>query len=182
LTVPAIHVLIRSRADAGALASTWRDAVRSADAKLAGAPLVELADRVVTLLARPRLYALLLTSFAVSALAIAAVGVFGMLTYSVAQRARELAVRAALGATGARLRLLILRQAVIVVGAGVGIGLTASALLSPLLAALLYGVVPLDRWTYVVVPATIVGIALIACAGPAWRASRIDPIVELRRG
>ena len=117
------------------------------DARYAARRLVRTPMFTLATLARPRLYATVLGTFAALAMAIAGVGLFGVLSYSVAQRSRELAIRSALGAGRAAIFVLVLRQGLAVVLAGVAIGLIASSWLSRLLAAQLYGVTPSDGVT-----------------------------------
>jgi ABC-type antimicrobial peptide transport system permease subunit len=137
-------------------------------------------ERVMTTLARPRLYAIVLGGFAAFALAIAGVGLFGVLSYAVAQRSRELAVRSALGARRIDIVRLILRQGLGVTAAGLGIGLLASMWLARAIAAQLYGVTTADAVTYTAVPLLLVLVAAAACAGPAHRAATVDPLRVLR--
>ena len=141
-----------------------------------------LEDRLFsTSLARPRLYAALVGSFAFVALAVTGVGLFGVLSYTVAQRTRELALRAALGARRRDLVSLVLRQGLGVAVIGIGAGLAASSWLATFVATLLYGVDPADATTYVSVPLVLLAVATAACIVPALRAARLDPIRALRQ-
>jgi putative ABC transport system permease protein len=139
-----------------------------------------MEGRVINSLARPRLYAVLLTTFAVFALVIAGVGLFGVLSYSVAQRSREIGVRTALGATTGDIVNLVLRQAAVVTLGGVGIGLWASFAAVKAVSKLLYGVSAHDAVSFIVVPIVLAGVAAIACVVPARRAARVDPLRALR--
>jgi putative ABC transport system permease protein len=127
-----------------------------------------------------RFRAKMVGTFAALALVLAMVGVFGVLAYTVQQRQREIGVRMALGATGARVMWLVLRDAGGMIATGVVAGLVFAALSGRLLAAFLFGVDPLDPLTFVSVPAVILFTALIAAAAPAWRASRINPVEAFR--
>jgi putative ABC transport system permease protein len=178
--VPVVTLVIRTLGEPATLAATLRTVVREADASLVAEAVMPMEDRMLAALARPRLYAILLGGFAAFALAVAAVGLFGVLSYTVAQRSRELAVRAALGARQVDIAGIVLRQALTVTSAGLAAGLLASLAVTRWMSALLYGVTSQDRFTYVLVPLVIVLIAAIACLGPAWRAARIDPQHELR--
>jgi putative ABC transport system permease protein len=180
LVVPVVTLVIRTLGEPATLAATLRTVVREADASLVAEAVMPMEDRMLAALARPRLYAILLGGFAAFALAVAAVGLFGVLSYTVAQRSRELAVRAALGARQVDIAGIVLRQALTVTSAGLAAGLLASLAVTRWMSALLYGVTSQDRFTYVLVPLVIVLIAAIACLGPAWRAARIDPQHELR--
>ena len=126
-------------------------------------------------------YALLLVGgFALLALLVASVGLFGVLSYSIAQRRRELAVRSALGATRGDIMRLVFRQGSLVAAAGVIAGLAIAAVLTRSMAALLYGVTAYDPTTFVGVPLLLFAVSALACALPARRAARQDPLRALR--
>jgi putative ABC transport system permease protein len=159
-----------------------RSAVREADETLVAEAIMTLDDRLVaTSLALPRLYALLLGGFAALALLVAGVGLFGVLSYVVAQRTRELGIRAALGARPQDLIRLVLRQGMGTTIAGLAVGLVAAALLMRFLTTRLYGVSAADVPTYVGVPALLLAVAAAACIVPARRAARLDPLRALRQ-
>jgi putative ABC transport system permease protein len=130
---------------------------------------------------RPRFRAGLVAVFAALALALAAIGVFGVLAFSVRQRAREFGVRMALGARTADVVALVVGDAAKMTAAGVALGLAAAAALTRFLSALLFGVEPLDATTFVVTALVLTVSALVACAAPALRAARVDPAVALRQ-
>jgi putative ABC transport system permease protein len=130
---------------------------------------------------RPRFRAALVSVFAALALALAAVGIFGVLSFSVRERMREFGVRLALGATSADILRLVLGAGVQIAGTGALLGVAAAALLTRTLASLLFGVTPLDPVTFVAAPALLVVTALVACVAPALRAVRVDPAVTLRQ-
>jgi putative ABC transport system permease protein len=130
--------------------------------------------------ARPRFRAVLVGAFAVLALTLALVGVFGVLAYSVQQRTREFGLRIALGASAASVLRLVMSSAGSVIGAGVAIGLVAAAFLSRSISTFLFGVHPLDATTFILVPIVLVATAAIAVAAPAWRAARVDPVIAFR--
>jgi ABC-type antimicrobial peptide transport system permease subunit len=180
LPVTVVTLLVRTAGDAAPLAQAIRSAVREADPALVAESILTMDERVMTTLARPRLYAIVLGGFAAFALAIAGVGLFGVLSYAVAQRSRELAVRSALGARRIDIVRLILRQGLGVTAAGLGIGLLASMWLARAIAAQLYGVTTADAVTYTAVPLLLVLVAAAACAGPAHRAATVDPLRVLR--
>ncbi len=140
-------------------------------------PLTELMSEN---LARPRFFAALLGGFAVLALLLAALGVYGVLAYVVRGQAREMGLRLALGASGERVAVRVLAQGMAPVGVGLAVGLLAAAALSRFLVALLFDVAPLDAPTYVGVAAVLGGVAAVACLVPAWAAGRVDPMVSLR--
>ena len=130
---------------------------------------------------QPRFRAELVGAFAVLALLLAAVGIFGVLAYSVGQRAREFGIRVALGARSHDVLRLVLGGALKMTSAGVAIGLLAAALITRLLDTLLFGVQPTDPATFVGTAAVLAVSALLACALPAWRATRVDPAITLRQ-
>ena len=120
--------------------------------------------------------------FGVFALLVAGVGLFGVLSFSVAQRTREIGVRAALGAQARDIVALVLGQAMWIVGIGVLSGLAAAMAGVRLLSAFLYGIRPHDTATFVAVPIVIVAVAALACLVPARRAAKVDPLTALRAG
>ncbi len=173
-------VLVRTSGDPRRLAPILRAAVREQDPSAALESVMTMDDRVWTSLAKPRLYAVLLGGFAFFALAIAGVGLFGVLSYTVSLRSREIGVRASLGATPWDIAALVLRQALIVTAGGLAVGLILSAALGRYLSRLLYGVTAWDPVSFVAVPALLSIVALVACIVPARRAARVDPVRVLR--
>ena len=141
-----------------------------------------MEDRVMTSLAKPRLYAVLLVWFGVFAVLIAGVGLFGVLSFSVAQRTREIGVRSALGARARDIVALVVRQALSIVAVGVLFGLAAAVSVVRLLSAFLYGISPYDPLTFGAVPVVILIVAVVACLVPARRAAKVDPLTALRAG
>ena len=119
-------------------------------------------------------------TFAALALALAMVGIFGVLTYSVEQRAREFGVRLALGATSASILRLVLGRAALTIAIGAAIGLAAAAAVSQTISMFLFGVQPLDPVTFVSVGLLLTLTAILATAAPAWRATRVDPVVAFK--
>ena len=139
-----------------------------------------LADTLADSIAPRRLNLLLLASFAAAALALALAGVYGVMSYSVAERTREIGVRIALGARRGRVIAMVAREAGGVAAAGIAIGLAASWAATRAMAGLLYGVAPNDPAVFAVVALALGATALAACLGPALRASATDPAVALR--
>ncbi|HJR58041.1 MAG TPA: ABC transporter permease [Vicinamibacterales bacterium] len=174
--------IVRTSGDPVALAPTLRALVRQQDASVVVDSVSTMEDRVMTSLARPRLYAILLGGFAGFAVMIAAVGLLGTLSYTVAQRSRELAVRAALGARPADLIRLVITQGLGVSAVGVAVGLAAGLLMGRAIATLLYDVRPSDALTFALVPVALLLVTIVASFVPALRASRIDPLRVLRTG
>ena len=129
---------------------------------------------------QPRFYMTLLGAFAALALLLAALGIYGVISYVVSQRTRELGIRIALGATRERVVRLVLNQALALAGVGVVIGLVGSYWVTRLISKLLFGVTSTDPLTFGAVAAVLVGAAWLASYVPALRASRVDPIQALR--
>jgi putative ABC transport system permease protein len=139
-----------------------------------------LTDLMADTLAQPRFNSRLLALFAVIALALAAAGVFGVISYAVTQRTREFGIRMALGAEAARVRALVLRHGLLLAVAGIAAGLAGAAALARLIDSLWVGVDANDPLVFALVPAVLAGVALLAAYLPARRATRVDPIIALR--
>ena len=172
-----------SSGSGSALASSVRAAIARVDkAQLVGVRSLRTLDDVAwTATARHRFRAVLVVTFAVLALTLAMVGVFGTLAYTVQQRRREFGLRMALGATGASVFTLVLANAARVVVTGVVIGLLLAAMSARTLQSVIFGVEPLDATTFALVTAVLGVTALAASAAPAWRATRVDPSQTLRQ-
>jgi ABC-type antimicrobial peptide transport system permease subunit len=131
--------------------------------------------------AADRRFALLLfEAFGITALLLAAVGTYSLLSGSVTERTREIGVRSALGATRSRIVTLVLRQGMTLTAIGIAIGLVGALIASQALVALLFGISQLDPITYLAVAGLLAGVSLIACGMPAWRAARVHPSIALR--
>jgi putative ABC transport system permease protein len=173
-------LVLRTSGDPRALVDPLKSIVRELDPSMTLYSIMTMEDRLSTSLSRPRLYAVLLGTFALSALVIASVGLFGVLSYSVAQRTREIAIRTALGAAPRDIFRLVLKQGLTVTLVGLGAGFSTALALIRYLSTLLYGVTSHDWLTFTVVFVTIPLVALIACLLPALRAARIDPLTAMR--
>jgi putative ABC transport system permease protein len=173
-------LVVRTTADPTGYVFTLRSLVQEQAPTLAVDSVMTMEDRVMTSLERPRLYAVVLALFGAFALLIVGVGLFGMLSSSVAQRTREIGVRSALGAQARDIVTLVLRQTLWIVGVGVAIGLAAALVGVRTLSAFLYGISSHDPLTFIVVPIVIVAVAAVACFLPARRAARVDPLTALR--
>ena len=167
---------VRPESVAGAVARAIRT-VDPAGAVTAVRPMPEVIAESV---GRPRFYLTLLASFGLVALALAVAGIYGVLSYAVAQRTREFGIRTALGSSARELLALVTRQAMALVAMGIGIGLGGSLIATKLLASLLYGVSPLDPPAWILATLTLALAGLLAALVPAWRAARADPAVALR--
>jgi putative ABC transport system permease protein len=130
--------------------------------------------------AQPRFTTLLLAGLSLTALALAIVGIYGVIAYSVTERTQEIGIRIALGASREAILGLILRQGITLAGAGIAIGVAASLALTRLLSSLLYGVSATDPLTFALGAALFVAVAFAASYIPAMRAARVDPMVTLR--
>jgi predicted permease len=175
-----LNVVLRTSLSAGALRTAIESAVREADASVPIARLQDMNGVFDEAIRRPRLLAHLLGGFAGIALLLAAIGTYGVLSYMVAQRRREIGVRMALGADRGRVLTHVLRQGLVLTTIGIGAGLAGAFALNQVIASLLFGVRPTDPTTLALVVTTIVAVAAVACWLPAWRASRLDPNVVLR--
>jgi putative ABC transport system permease protein len=175
-----MSLVVRTRDGGTALAPAIRDAIWSVDKDQ---PVVRIAtmDALLTSSAASRRFALVLfETFALTALVLAVAGIYGVLSGSVTERTREIGVRAALGASRGSILALIVRQGLGLTVVGVLIGLGAALVATRTISTMLYGVSRLDPVTYLAVVALLGVASLVACAVPAWRAGRVDPVTALR--
>ncbi len=163
----------------GALLPEMRKAVWAVNPNLPVARVRTLAEIVAGSMARTSFTLVMLAIAAAVALFLGSVGIYGVISYVVAQRTREIGVRMALGAEQADVSRMVLRQALVLAGAGVALGLAAAAALTRLMASLLYGVSPLDPLTFALVALALTAVALLASWVPARRAARVDPVEAL---
>jgi putative ABC transport system permease protein len=171
--------VIRTQGAPSSLASSVRTIVRNA-APAAAVETVPLSQRVAQSVDQPRFAATVLSTFALLALALASIGLYGVLSYGVSQRRRELGVRAALGAAPRDLVTIVLREGLATAAIGLGVGLVAAALLTRFMQAALFGVAPLDAASFAAAPIVLIAVAAGACVLPASRAARTDPAEALR--
>jgi len=142
---------------------------------------ISTMDEVVARsLAEPRLYSWLFAAFAVAAVSLAAIGLYGLISFSVTQRSKEIGVRVALGASRSEVMLLVLREGLGLASIGAVVGLVGGVAATRSLVGLFNGVTPTDPSTFVAVIAVLLGAAAIACYLPARRAARLDPLRALR--
>jgi putative ABC transport system permease protein len=175
-----LSLVLRARGDVTALIPAIKNAIWSVDKDQ---PIVRVAtmDSLLDASAAERSFVLILfEAFGLVSLALAATGIYGVLSGSVTERTREIGVRSALGAPRGNILGLVLRQGMILTGIGVALGLLGAAAASQAIAAMLFGVSRLDPLTYVGVIALLAVVSAVACGVPAWRAARIDPMVALR--
>lgn len=183
-TYRTVTVVIRTRDDAAALGPQAARALKDLDPTLPASKLRTMDTVLWEAVARPRFLTFLLGAFAALALVLAAIGIYGVMSYTVAQRTHELGIRAALGARPEQLRAMVLRQGAIITGIGIVVGLIAAVAvalgLDRALATALYGQSLLDPALFVVVTLAVTAVALLASWVPARRATRVPPTVALR--
>jgi len=179
-SLASLGIVVRSGGSGEAVASAIRAAVRGLDSELALFQVRTMAQVVDAAVATPRSMAWLLSAFAVAALLLAAIGVFGVMSHAVSQRTREIGLRMAIGASPSRVLTGILGEGLSQVGLGLVLGVTLSLLTARLLAGLLFGVSALNILPYVIVVGLLGAVSLVACLVPARRAMKIDPAVALR--
>ena len=173
-------VTVRTTGDPIALIPFLEEAVVEAHPRATIDDVMTMDARLSLAVAQPRFYAVLVGSFAALALFLAASGLYGLLSYTVAQRRGEIGIRMALGARRRDVLGLVVRQGAVLVAAGAVLGLSAAAASSRVLESFLYGVATDDRLTFVAAPLVLVAVALVACWLPARRATRVDPMEVLR--
>ncbi|MGZ8843274.1 MAG: ABC transporter permease [Pyrinomonadaceae bacterium] len=175
-----MSIVARTKSNPGAMAGSLRAALTSVDKSLPVYALKPMTEYLRDSLARRRFNLILLTVFSGVALALAAVGIYGVISYGVTQRTHEMGIRMALGAKPRDVLKLVVRQAMVLALAGVGIGLLASFALTRLMKGLLFSVSVTDPMTFVAIAVLMTLIALLACLIPARRATKVDPLVALR--
>jgi putative ABC transport system permease protein len=178
--VQGMSVVLKTAVPPMSIVDAARHQVHAIDPNLPVANVRTLEQIVSRSISQPRFYMTLLAVFGASALLLAGIGIFGVLSYAVAQRTREIGIRMALGAPVAAVLRLIIRQAMILAGAGIALGITTAYFLSETLTTLLFNTSPTDRLTYAIVASVLVCVALVASYVPARRATKVDPIVALR--
>jgi putative ABC transport system permease protein len=175
-----LNWIIQTDPDPSSLSAAIQHEIQSVDSQLAASKIRTMDQVIAESTARQNFNMLLLTIFASLALLLAAIGIYGLMSYTVEQRTQELGIRMALGANRGDMLTLVVRQGMLLAGIGVAIGLAASFGLNRLLANLLFGVKTTDPITYAAVAVILVSVALLATYIPARRATKIDPLVALR--
>jgi ABC-type antimicrobial peptide transport system permease subunit len=173
-------LLVRAAADPGEALATARDQVQTLDRNMPLRNTGTVPERLAQGLWAPRMGAALLSIFGGLALALAMIGVYGVISYSVSQRTQEIGVRMALGAQARDVLRLVLTQGMALAAGGTAAGLAAAFLAARVVSGLLYGVSPKDPLTFAAVGGVLLAVALVACYVPARRATRIDPLAALR--
>ena len=173
-------MVVRTTTDPLLLATAVRNQVLAVDRSVPVYEVGTMEQRLTSSLSPRRFNLLLLGAFAVLALALAALGVYGVISYLVTQRTHEIGIRMALGAQAGDVLKVLIKQGMASVAIGVLLGLAAAWMLTRLMTSLLFGVTPTDTATFVGVSAVLIAIALLACYIPARRATKVDPLVALR--
>src|SRR5436853_3058565 len=176
-----MHIVLRTSLEkVSGLETAARNAIHEVDGDIYFPGLTPLPQLIGTTLAQPRFNMMLLGCFAGVAMVLAAIGIYGVIAYSVAQRTREIGIRMALGAQKIDMLKMILRQSFTVIGIGLLVGFFGALAVTRLMSSLLYGVSANDLSIYAVVTIVLSGAALIATYVPARRAMAVDPMVALR--
>jgi putative ABC transport system permease protein len=179
-TYPFMTVAIRTAGDPRGVVSAAVAALKDIDPNVAAADVETMEEIVDNSVAQRRLTMLLLTIFAGLALVLAAVGIYGVIGYSVSQRTQEIGIRMALGAPRAAVMRMVVGQAMTLAGIGLAAGAVGAWLLTRLMEKLLFGVTPSDPLTFTVVAGLLALVAAVAASVPGYRATRVDPVIALR--
>lgn len=175
-----VYIVMRTMGEPMALASTVRSVVREFDNDQPVAKLRTMETVLSSSIAQPRFRTLLIGLFAALAVMLAAIGIYGVISYNVTQRTHEFGIRMALGAQTRDVLVLVLRQGMTLVALGIFVGLAGAFALAHVLQSLLFEVKPTDPITFIIIPLLLGGVAFLACWQPARRATRVDPIAALR--
>jgi len=177
---PVYSLVVRTTAPMQTFAAYVQQAVKKLDKDMPVSNLRPQMDYVEKARAQTRFVTLLAAALATLALFLACIGIYGVTSYSVAQRNREIAIRIVVGANSADVGRMVLRQSGLPVVVGVVVGLAMAAVLTPLLSGLLFGVHPIDPLTYAAIAVVLAAVGVLACYIPARRATKVDPITALR--
>ncbi|HEX7123204.1 MAG TPA: FtsX-like permease family protein, partial [Gemmatimonadaceae bacterium] len=179
---PGMMIFVRTTGDPSALVPSVRERIRQFAPREPVYDVRPMSARMAWATSQARFSALLLGAFAAIALALAMLGIYGVMSFAVAQRTREIGIRMALGADKGRVLSLVVREGTLLAGMGVAIGLVAALMLTRVMRNLLFGVAPNDPWTY----AAMIVLLAIAAFGASWiparRAAGVDPVLALRQG
>jgi putative ABC transport system permease protein len=173
-------LIVKAKDDPAALVSTVRNKIRALDSALPIAAIRTMDEVVERSIATPKLTGTLLAIFAMLGLALAALGIYGVLSYVVSLRRQEIGVRMAIGATPGHVLTSVMRQGLTYAGIGAVVGLVGAAATSQLLTKLLQDVTPLDPITFIATPMLLMTVAALASLIPGWRATRVDPVKAMQ--
>jgi predicted permease len=180
MPLDSMTLVVKTASDPHGIVSAVREEVRNMDKDLPLYNIQTMDEYLSAAVAQPRLTTLLLVIFAGLALALTAIGLYGVMSYSVAQRTHEIGIRMALGAQPADVLRLVVKQGMTLAGIGVGIGLLVAFFATRVMASLLFGISAKDPLTFAAIALIIAAVALAACFVPARRATKVDPMVALR--
>lgn len=178
--VVSISLIVRTKTEPSGMLATLRREVQAFDADIPIYSIATIEDRLRGQTTETRSYALLLSLFGLVAALLAAIGIYGVMAYSVAQRTHEIGVRVALGAQPRDVQRLVVGQGMLIAMIGAASGLIGAFILTRLMSALLFNISATDPITFVVIALALVAVALVACLIPARRATKVDPMVALR--
>jgi putative ABC transport system permease protein len=180
LVYSSMTIVIRTSGDSSGIASAARNVIHQLDPQQPIGQVITMDGLMARSVARSRFNSLLLATFSVVALVMAAVGIYGVMSYSVLQRTHEIGVRMALGAQRADVLKLMLKQGVVLGIAGVAVGLAGSFGLMRVISTLLFDVAATDKTTFAAVAVGLFAITFLASYIPAWRATKVNPLDALR--
>ena len=178
--VSMVSVVLRTRGAPAALIAPAASALRDLDPDVPMFRVRSMEQLVAAAVAQPRLYAVLIVCFATTAMLLAAIGLYGVLSFAVGQRTREIGIRMALGAGRGQVLRMVMGQAGRLALTGILAGLLAAAVASQALRTQLFEVAPTDLTTYLVVSVVLLAVSLLASSVPAFRAARVDPLRAIR--
>jgi len=176
----AMTMTVKTTSDPLAVLPAIESLVREMDANLPLTQVMTMESVMGGAVKEQRFTTVLMGGFAVLALVLAGVGIYGVISYSVSSRTQEIGIRLALGADSGMVRRLVIRQGMGPALVGVAIGLVGASLLSRLMTTVLYGVSPLDPVTFTAIPVALAGVALLATIVPAQRATKVEPVQALK--
>jgi len=173
-------VVLHTARDVQSVVPDARRAIAELDPDLALAHVTTLENVVSESVAQPRFYMVLLTAFAIVAILLASIGIYGVIAYLVGQRAREIGIRIALGASPSNVVRMVVNEGVVMVAIGIGVGIVGAIALTQLMRALLFNTTSTDPMTYILVTLVLAAVALVASSVPAMRAANVDPALAMR--